>query len=339
MHIIEQRRPSDRLLRSPAAATQVIKFLLLASIGFTCGVVLSLWGLQAIKSILEASSGISAAADTRAMSRNPTSFSATRHERASAADGQYLVGYRGDLPLSPPEEILEQKLTLLQEGVDRLYEANTYKATAQKREFVDGRLLDPQTVEIKCCVKPFSVYLNWLDGDAGREAIYVEGQNEGKAIAHDGGWKAKIPALSLDPNCHLAMLDTRYPVTKAGIVGLAQTMLEVHRDDLQRSTIATCVCNPNQNFEGRPCLEYTTTYKSKSDSPVYRKSVTCIDQEWKIPVHSRHFEWPQKQNYHNSDEDLDENTLIEEYSFTDVTLGCPLSESDFNPKNPEYRFR
>jgi len=338
MHIIEQRRHSDRLLRRPGIATQAVKFLVLSGIGFTCGVVLSLWGLQAVKGILEASSGTSVASD-RAMSRNANAFQATRRESPSIADGEHSVAYRGDMAKSPADEIVEQKMSQLQEGLDRLAEANSYTATAKKREFVDGNLLDPQTVHIKCRVKPFSVYLNWLDGDAGREAIFVEGQNDGKAIAHDGGWKAKIPALSLDPNCALAMLDTRYPVTKAGIIGLAQTMLEVHRDDLQRSNIATCICDTNQNFEGRPCLEYTTTYKSQTDSPVYRKSVTCIDQEWKIPVHSRHFEWPHNENEHQSEANLDENTLIEEYSFTEVTIGCPISESDFNPKNPEYRFR
>jgi len=122
--------------------------------------------------------------------------------------------------------------------------------------------------------------------------IFVDGQNDGRMIAHDGGWKARIPAFILDPECRLAMRDARYPVTKAGILGLVETMLAIHRDDVVRDSVAICKLTRNQPFDGRVCDVYTTEYKSRAESPTYRKSVTFLDQEWNIPIHSQHFEWP-----------------------------------------------
>lgn len=341
MSTIEHHRGGDRLLTNHSMGFGVIKFFALSAIGFSCGVVLALGSLHTLKGLLEQSSAASFVAESRAMSRNANAhpLSKQNSEARSESQGEHTVAYRGEINASPADEILRQKTKMMQEGLDLLSQANTYTAKARKQEFVDGKLLEPQVVLLKCRAKPFSVYGYWVEGDVGREVIFVEGENNNKLIGHDGGWKSKIPALVLDPNCRLAMLDTRYPVTKGGIAGLAETMLQVHLEDLQRGNVASCTCDLDEHFEGRPCVKYTTVYKSQTDSPVYRKSVTFLDQEWKIPIHSTHFEWPQNDNDYKSEAELDENTLIEEYTFSNIDMGCSLSENDFNPKNPEYNFR
>ena len=233
---------------------------------------------------------------------------------------------------------LQHKISLLEKGDAFLAGIDGYCATLAKQEVVGSELLDEQTIQMKCRHKPFSVYLNWLTVDPGREVIYIEGQNDGKMIAHDGGWKARIPAFTLDPECRLAMRDARYPVTTAGIANLAKTMLDIHREDLQRDSVATCLAEENQSFDGRGCTVFTTQYKSPGTSPTYRKSITYIDDEWNLPVYSRHFAWTESGKGTNED-DLDASTLIESYSFTDLKLSHPLSDSDFDRDNSEYRFR
>lgn len=234
---------------------------------------------------------------------------------------------------------LKRKVALLEQGEKFLAGIDCYTATLAKQEVVGNELLEEQTIQLKCRQKPFSVYLVWTAGDTGREVIYVEGQNDGKMIAHDGGWKARLPAFKLEPNCRLAMLDSRYPVTHAGFAALTTMMLDLHREDVAKNSgLAMCRAEEDQTFDGRPCTVFTTEYSSQAASPIYRKSITYIDNEWNLPVHSKHFEWPAT-GKDADDANPDDSTLIESYSFTNVEMGCGLSESDFDRRNPEYRFR
>jgi hypothetical protein len=207
-----------------------------------------------------------------------------------------------------------------------------------KQELVDGELLPEQVIELKCRQHPFSVYLRWESFDPGREVLYIEGANRNRLLGHDGGWKARLPALSLSPHSSLAMRDSRYPVTRAGFGGLIELMLDVHQNDLEQGNLAACEERPNVPFEGRECREFSTTYRSPAASPVYRKSVTLIDREWNVPLSSRHYEWP-RAGTSESGPDLDAATLIEAYEFTDVDFEHPLTDADFDRRNDGYAFR
>jgi len=233
---------------------------------------------------------------------------------------------------------LKRKVAFLEQGEQFLAGVDCYTATLAKQEMVGDELLEEQIIQLKCRQKPFSVYLAWTAGDIGREVIYVDGENNGKMIAHDGGWKARLPAFNLDPNCRLAMRDSRYPVTHAGFAALTTMMLELHREDVAKKAELACRAEEDQIFDGRPCTVFTTEYSSQASSPTYRKSITYIDNEWKLPVHSMHFEWPAA-GKNGDTANPDDSTLIESYSFTDVDMGCALSESDFDRANSEYRFR
>ena len=233
---------------------------------------------------------------------------------------------------------LRQKIELLDRGLGWLQQIHDYTGTLQKQEVVNGVLLDEQTISIKCRHHPFSVYMAWHTGSPGREVIYIQGQNNGKMIVHEGGWKSRIPALTLATDCMLAMRDARYPVTTAGLVGLIEIMRGVHQDDLVRSNYASCDIDHHRQFDGRPCSMFTTRYKSRVESPTYRKSITLIDHEWNVPLHSRHFEWLNS-NEAMSEEQLDEATLLECYSFTELNIGCGLTDHDFDRTNQEYQFR
>ena len=246
---------------------------------------------------------------------------------------------RSDSPPKPdPHSMLRDKVERLNRGKSKLQGISDYTGKFQKQEVVNGVLLDEQTIAIKCRHHPFSVYLLWLTGDVGREVIYVEGKNNGNLIAHDGGWKSRIPALTLPTDCALVMRDARYPVTTAGLKGLIEIMRTVHDEDLIRSNVATCEIDEHRQFDNRPCAMFTVTYKSPSESSVYRKSVTLIDHEWLVPLHTRHFEWPGAGTAAEETQ-VDEATLIECYSFTELKMNCGLTDLDFDRTNPEYNFR
>jgi hypothetical protein len=240
-------------------------------------------------------------------------------------------------PEPTAEQTLRRKLELLYRGRAFLESTPGYTAQMTKQEVVNEVLLPEQSLFLKCRHRPFSVYLLWHNWDPGREVLYVEGQNEGKLIGHDGGWKARLPALSLSPVGALAMRDSRYPVTRAGFLPLMELMCQTHEEHLARGVAFRCDYQFPVRFDGRDCHAFTTTYHSPETSPQYRKSITLIDGEWNVPLSTEHFEWPRDAAL-SSTEDLDEATLIECYRFTDVNFQ-PLSDADFDRNNSEYAFR
>lgn len=234
------------------------------------------------------------------------------------------------------EQLLRQKVELLQQGRAGLESIPAYTATWVKQELVSGELLDEQVVFLKFRRQPFSVYLHWLTSLKGREVIYVEGTNNGNLIAHEGGWKSRIPALTLNPHGSLAMADTRYPVTSAGFQGLIDLMVAAHEAELSNGCVASCEVS-DVEVDGRPCRQFTSCCTNPQDSPIYRKAVTCIDRERNLPVKTQHYGWPSRRS-ELSDNELDAATLIESYQFTEIDFQPNLSDADFDRANEEYRF-
>jgi len=236
------------------------------------------------------------------------------------------------------EKELLAKIALVEKGVEHLAKIPDYTAQFVKQELVNGELLDEQEMEMKIRHAPFSVYLKWITGEVGREVLYVDGTNDGRMTAHGGGWKARLPAVALDPSSRLAMAESRYPVTRVGLYELAKLMVEVHRQDLQHKRVARCERLPDQTFDGRACHAFVTEYKDPKVSEHYRKSISLIDKEWSIPVYTRNFGWLTA-NAPTDPEELDKASLIEFYSYSNVKFGSNLIAADFDHTNEEYRFK
>ncbi|MBA4031610.1 MAG: hypothetical protein C0478_12075 [Planctomyces sp.] len=243
-----------------------------------------------------------------------------------------------ETPDSPQIANLRRKVDMLREGLTFLQQTPDYTAQFTKQELVAGELTEEQAMFVKIRHQPFSIYLKWLTGDAGREVLYVAGENSDKMIVHAGGWKARLPAISIEPESSLAMAESRHPVTRAGLMELTKLMLEYHNGDLKNhGNIATCQLLENETFGDRPCTAFQVEYSSKAVSPEYRKTITIIDNEWKVPVCIRNFSWPSSNA--GGSETLDDDTLIEAYSYTEIEFRQQLATADFDSSNEEYRFR
>ncbi len=237
-------------------------------------------------------------------------------------------------PLAP----LHQKLARLAAGRKFLEQVPDYTATFCKQELVDGELLEEASIQFKCRHQPFSVYLRWDSGDEGRELIYVDGANDGEMIVHGGGWKKRLPALSISPNSSLAMAESRYPITKVGLLELIKTIQDVHAADLEKQNISRCAQLADQEFEGRMCSVFQVEYRDAASSPVYRKSLVMLDKEWNVPVYTRNFGWPDA-HQQLAAEELDEATLIEFYTYSGIQFRQQLASNDFDRGNEDYSFR
>ncbi|MBC8113964.1 MAG: DUF1571 domain-containing protein, partial [Candidatus Saccharimonas sp.] len=182
-----------------------------------------------------------------------------------------------------PEQLAERallkKVELLEKGIAFLMQTPDYTAQFSKLEVVGGELLEEQTMLIKLTHKPFSVYMKWMDYDTGREVIYGEGLNDGNLLVHAGGWKARLPAISMEPDSSLAMRESRHPITNVGLLNLAKKIVDAHRLDLAHKSFARCEQTEDQSVNGRDCLCFVTEYNNGKTSKEYRKSIVLIDKE------------------------------------------------------------
>lgn len=261
---------------------------------------------------------------------------------AVAAPKQQQVTPPADQALTPEqlsEKNLARKVELLEKGIAFLTSTPDYTAQFMKRELVNGVVLQEQNMAIKVRHQPFSVYLKWADFDVGREVLYVEGVNDGKMLVHAGGWKAKLPAILMAPDSSLAMQEARYPVTHAGLLSLAKTIVGYNREDLKSKNYARCQQQEDQMIGDRACYCFVLEYRNRESSPEYRKSMTMIDKEWGVPLYIKNHGWPNENENVMPTDELDEATLIEHYAYSEVKFRSSLAALDFEDTNADYRFK
>ncbi|MFO1093242.1 MAG: DUF1571 domain-containing protein [Planctomycetaceae bacterium] len=225
-------------------------------------------------------------------------------------------------------------VTMLKHGCEKFRHVPDYTATLYKQERINGELQDGSTMSMKLRHEPFSVYMKWLDGDRGRQLIYVDGQNDGNLLVQLGGVKGRLlGTLSINPTGSQAMAESRYPITGAGLLHLANKILEYRQKDLERGTGVHCEFHDNRELNGRPCYVFVTTYDSPEYCEMYRKAVCYIDKELSMPVCVQNYTWA----VDATPETIDDETLIEFYSYSDIKIKEQLADSDFDRANESYR--
>lgn len=102
---------------------------------------------------------------------------------------------------------------------------DVYTARFEKQERIDGRLWPLERMEVTIREDPLSVRMRWVGQvDAGKDVLYVEGENDDRARVYTGHRAVKMH-LNLDPDGPLAMKGNRHPVTDVGLVTLARGLL------------------------------------------------------------------------------------------------------------------
>ena len=132
------------------------------------------------------------------------------------------------------------------------------------------------------------------------------------------------------------MSESRYPVTEAGILGMLKQISTHRRNDLSRGHGVHCRRLPNQTFDERNCICIEFEYTGKEHSEIYRKSIILIDARHHIPVMARNYTWA-RESEGLTPAQLDEQTLIENYTFTSINFGAELIAEEFRRDNPKYR--
>jgi hypothetical protein len=237
-------------------------------------------------------------------------------------------------PLDPALELARQSLTLMQSQV------NDYTAVLVKRERIDDELGENEFIFVKVrnrkvvdgkITVPFSVYLQFLQPASvkGREVLYIENANEGKLIAHEGGYKRMLGTHHLDPTGFLAMKGQRYPLTDIGLENLIVKLIERGEKD-RRNGHCLVDLYPGGKVGGRSCTILRVVHPEKKPHFDFNIAEIFLDDEWKIPVRYVAFGWDKN--------DRQENEVIEEYTYQKIKINVGLTEKDFEAANSEYNF-
>ncbi len=239
----------------------------------------------------------------------------------------------------PPLDIA---LRIARDGLARCrQQVDDYTATLVKRERVDGVVGEHDFLFLKVrnrkvvdgvTTQPLSVYLTYLRPAAvkGREVIFVEGQNDGNLIAHEGGFKGRfLPTVPLPPTGMMAMRGQRYPITEIGIENLIVKLIERGETARQHPDV-TCSFRKNAKVKDRVCTMLEVNQPTRHPDLEFFQAQVFIDDEFNLPIRYIAYDWPRRKG--------DSPQVIEEYNYIDLKLNVGLTDSDFDPRNPQYAF-
>jgi hypothetical protein len=252
----------------------------------------------------------------------------------NAPAGAVPVATTAPHPLDPALELARQSLVLMQSQVQ------DYTAVLVKRERIEDELGENEFMFVKVrnrkvvdnqVVVPFSVYLQFLQPASvkGREVIYVENANDGKLIAHEGGYKRMLGTHFLDPNGFLAMKGQRYPLTDIGLENLVVKLIERGEKDRRHGH---CLVDlyPGGKVGGRSCTILRVVHPEQQPHFDFHIAEIFLDDEWKIPVRYAAYGWAKN--------DKQENEVIEEYTYQKIKINVGLTDKDFDMANADYNF-
>ncbi|MEM9646652.1 MAG: DUF1571 domain-containing protein [Planctomycetota bacterium] len=241
-----------------------------------------------------------------------------------------------------PVRPLDRALQIARDGLASCRaNINDYTCVLVKRENVGGTLGEQEYMYAKVLnrkvqngriVQPMSVYLNFLKPTTvkGREVIYVEGQNDGNLIAHEGGFKGKfLPTVNIPPTGMLAMRGQRYPMTEVGIENLILKLIE--RGEMARKyPDVTCEFRRNARVKDRVCTVLQVTQPTQRPELLFYQAQIFIDDQLNVPIRYVAYDWPRRAGQ--------QPQVIEEYTYLNVKVNVGLTKADFDPRNQSYGF-
>lgn len=232
---------------------------------------------------------------------------------------------------NPNEHPLAPVLRWADEAAQQVQGLRDYSCTFTKRERVDGRLQEQQVMYAKVRNQPYSVYLQFLfpNDVKGQEALYVDGRNQGRLLAHAVGFKAIAGTVSLAPTDPQAMDGNLHPITEFGI----RNLVEKYREGLIReSQFGECNVRivPGAQVGNRACTCIELTHPVRRAEFKYHLTRLYVDNELNLPIHYEGYDWPLQPGQ--------APPLVEDYTYQELRPNIGLSDADFDSKNPDYRF-
>ena len=265
-------------------------------------------------------------------SAGPQSSGSRTAINAMTASSSNRITEAAPHPLDRAISMAKEGLTYIQTNV------RDYTAIMVKRERIDGVLNPPEYMKVKIrCPRtisgkqvPFSVYLKTLKPKkkAGREVVWVEGENDNKLCAHETGLLG-MKRFYLEPTGWVAMQNSRYPIFDAGLENLIIKLID-KAETAKASNRSKVVYRDNAEIMKRKCTLIELINEQRHHSDEFHKAHVFIDQELGLPVRYVAFDWPKTPG--------GKPEIIEEYTYVRVNMNQGYTDIDFSADNPAYKF-
>jgi hypothetical protein len=228
----------------------------------------------------------------------------------------------------PTDHALLPALKLVGESLDAISKFDGYEATFIKNELIGRKMLSSQ-MQIKVRHAPFSVYMKYIVPHAGREVIFVEGQNGGNLLAHETGFASLIGTLSLAPTDRKVMEENRYPITQFGMKKLAQEVFDHLLLDV-KSTGVSVNLFPQSKIGEVACKTLEVNYATPTAVRTFQSARIYIETATSLPIRIQNYAFPARRN--------EQPALVEDYFYTAIKPNAQLLAADFDINNPKYGF-
>jgi hypothetical protein len=187
---------------------------------------------------------------------------------------------------------------------------------------------------------PLSVYLNFLKPDniKGREVVWVEGQNNNKLRAHEGGAGGRfIPSMWLDPDGTLAMRGNLHPIYDIGIENLViklidkgQTVRALGPENCEVTFTQGAKIKGSKD-DVRTCTVLNVRHPEQREPYEFYLAQVFIDNVHQVPIRYVAYSWPTEPGDSTG-------AVLEEYTYLNLKLNVGLTDADFDSNNPNYNF-
>src|SRR5262249_29480847 len=154
----------------------------------------------------------------------------------------------------------------------------------RKQERVDGTLRPPEEIEVCFRARPYSVSMKWRQGagDADR-VLYVEGENDGKMLAHPTGLAGRIKkVVALDPDSPHVRRSGRYDIREFGLRKTLERTLADWKASRDRGTLRAEYLGTRQLVPAgdRPCYTLRRTDPQTDGEEILEATVFIDEETW-----------------------------------------------------------
>jgi hypothetical protein len=186
-------------------------------------------------------------------------------------------------------------------------------------------------MELKFRESPISVYLRFQSPhERGREVLFVTGEFDGRMLVHQPGVLGALAGTHrLKVDDWPVGLENRYPITEIGMTRLLEKALVEWQPAQKRPPKSTIYRISEGNVDGDPCQIVEVEHRRNSKKP-FSLSRVFFAEKSKLPIRAERYGWPSKAG--------GERPVLEIYEYRDVKLNVGLTDSDFDPTNPNYDF-
>lgn len=228
----------------------------------------------------------------------------------------------------PREHPLIPAINLAKQSLNVLNQVKDYEAIFTKRELVNGKLIS-QRMLLKLREKPFSVYMKFLEPNAGREILFVQGRNNNQLRAHEpGALQSLVGTISLSLNSPTVMAENRHQITDVGMRRLLEQLLAQWNIESKYGEIDVQFY-PNAMMGEVPCEVIETTHPQPRKQFNFHLTRLFIDKKSRLPIRIENYGWPRPGQ---------RPPIIEEYTYTNIRLNVGLTDQDFSEQNKAYNF-